>query len=104
MKHIKSFHLITESNNTKVFYNFENLPTKQKWSDDYDRLYDYSFFDDKEFDEYKFDNFKDMDAAVGHPNSLFGTKGLEPGDPHRTSRSFDMYNSNYGPCVVRILK
>ena len=87
----------------EVFYSFANLPNKYWISDKKDMMYPEEFFDDKNFEEYQFDNFFDMDQMFGHKNSPFGTKGLEVGDPKRTSRSFDMYNSRFGPAVVRVI-
>ena len=86
----------------EVFYSFANMPNKN-WTSDKDMMYPEEFFDDKNFEEYQFDNFLDMDQMFGHKNSPFGTKGLEVGDPNRTSRSFDMYNSRFGPAIVRVI-
>ena len=85
----------------KVFYGFSGL--KNHWTDDNDRMVDDSYFDDKDYDEYQFDNFYDMDMMFGHKHSLFGTRGLEPGDPNRSSKSFDYYNKKYGPMIVRVI-
>ena len=87
----------------QVFYSFARMPNKN-WVTDDNKIYSEEFFDDKDFDEYQFDNFFDMDQMFGHKNSLFGTRGLEVGNPKRTSRSFDMYNSRVGPALVRVLK
>ena len=87
----------------QVFYSFARMPNKN-WVTDDNKIYSEEFFDDKDFDEYQFDNFFDMDQMFGHKNSLFGTRGLEVGNPKRTSRSFDMYNSQVGPALVRVLK
>ena len=86
----------------EVFYSFANLPNKH-WISDKDIMYPEEFFDDKNFEEYQFDNFLDMDQMFGHKNSPFGTKGLEVGDPNRTSRSFDRYNYRFGPAIVRVI-
>jgi hypothetical protein len=60
---------------------------------------------DKEYVDYYFDNFFDMDKMFGHENSLvFGTRGLPVGHPQRTSKSFDRYNAIFGPAIVRVLK
>ena len=87
----------------QVFYSFARMPNRN-WVTDDNKIYSEEFFDDKDFDEYQFDNFFDMDQMFGHKNSLFGTRGLEVGNPKRTSRSFDMYNSRVGPGLVRVLK
>lgn len=86
----------------KVFYSFVNVPNRD-WVTDSNKTYSDNFFDDKDYEEYQFDNFYDMDQMFGHKNSLFGTRGLEVGDPKRTSRSFDMYNSQFGPALVRVI-
>jgi len=85
----------------RVFYGFSGI--KNNWVDDNDRNVDDSYFDDKDYEEYYFDNFYDMDMMFGHKHSLFGTRGLEPGDPNRSSKSFDMYNKEYGPMIVRVI-
>ncbi len=86
----------------EVFYSFANMPNRN-WFSDKDMMYPEEFFDDKNFEEYQFDNFSDMDQMFGHKNSIFGTKGLEVGNPNRTSRSFDRYNSRFGPALVRVI-
>jgi len=87
---------------TKHFYGFLGLPNY--WVDDNDKNYPDKFFNDKEYEDKIFDNFFDMDKEFGHKNSLFGTKGLEPGNPNRTSKSFNQYVERFGPMIVRILK
>lgn len=89
------------NSNSKVYYRFEKMP---KWRDDKDMIYSDDIFIDKDYEEYRFDNFKEMDEMIGHENSLFGTRGLKVGDPKRTSKSFDSYNKAYGPMIVRIVK
>jgi hypothetical protein len=42
----------------KVFYGFSGL--KNHWTDDNDRMVDDSYFDDKDYDEYQFDNFYEV--------------------------------------------
>ena len=84
------------------YHGFVNMPNH--WVDDYDKIYQDSFFDDKEYEDFYFDNFFDMDEMFGHPNSLFGTKGLPVGHPKRSSKSFDFYNDMYGPAIVRVIK
>lgn len=87
---------------SKIYYGFENLPNR--WSDDYDRNYTDDIFIGKDYEEYHFDNFLEMDKMFGHENSLFGTRGLKVGDPKRSSKSFDMWNKQYGPAIVRVVK
>jgi hypothetical protein len=96
-----SSHNGNESKRHKVFYGFQGLPNF--WSDDYDRVINDSYFDDKDYNDYYFDNFYDMDKEFGHEKSLFGTKGLPVGHPNRSSKSFDMYNDQYGPAIVRVV-
>ena len=96
-----SSHNGNESGRHKVFYGFQGLPNF--WSDDYDRVINDSYFDDKDYKDYYFDNFYDMDKEFGHEKSLFGTKGLPVGHPNRSSKSFDMYNDQYGPAIVRVV-
>ena len=96
-----SSHNGNESRRHKVFYGFQGLPNF--WSDDYDRVINDSYFDDKDYNDYYFDNFYDMDKKFGHEKSLFGTKGLPVGHPNRSSKSFDMYNDQYGPAIVRVV-
>ena len=96
-----SSHNGNESGRHKVFYGFQGLPNF--WSDDYDRVINDSYFDDKDYNDYYFDNFYDMDKEFGHEKSLFGTKGLPVGHPNRSSKSFDMYNDQYGPAIVRVV-
>jgi len=62
----------------QVFYSFARMPNRN-WVTDDNKIYSEEFFDDKDFDEYQFDNFFDMDQMFGHKNSLFGTRGLEVG-------------------------
>ena len=89
-------------NRGKHFYGFSEY--NNHWSDDNDKTYSDRYFDDKEYEEFVFDNFYDMDKIFGHENSLFGTRGLPVGHPKRSSRSFDFYNEKYGPMIVRVLK
>jgi hypothetical protein len=96
-----SSHNGNESGRHKVFYGFQGLPNF--WSNDYDRVINDSYFDDKDYKDYYFDNFYDMDKEFGHEKSLFGTKGLPVGHPNRSSKSFDMYNDQYGPAIVRVV-
>ena len=96
-----SSHNGNESRRHKVFYGFQGLPNF--WSNDYDRVINDSYFDDKDYNDYYFDNFYDMDKKFGHEKSLFGTKGLPVGHPNRSSKSFDMYNDQYGPAIVRVV-
>ena len=96
-----SSHNGNESRRHKVFYGFQGLPNF--WSNDYDRVINDSYFDDKDYNDYYFDNFYDMDKEFGHEKSLFGTKGLPVGHPNRSSKSFDMYNDKYGPAIVRVV-
>ena len=96
-----SSHNGNESRRHKVFYGFQGLPNF--WSNDYDRVINDSYFDDKNYKDYYFDNFYDMDKEFGHEKSLFGTKGLPVGHPNRSSKSFDMYNDKYGPAIVRVV-
>ena len=96
-----SSHNGNESRRHKVFYGFQGLPNF--WSNDYDRVINDSYFDDKDYKDYYFDNFYDMDKEFGHEKSLFGTKGLPVGHPNRSSKSFDMYNDQYGPAIVRVV-
>ena len=86
----------------KVFYTFSEL--KNHWVDDNDRSYHDEFFDNKDYEDFHFDNFYDMDEMFGHENSLFGTRGLPVGHPDRSSKSFDYYNKKFGPMIVRVIK
>jgi hypothetical protein len=86
----------------KVFYAFSEL--KNHWVDDNDRSYHDEFFDNKDYEDFHFDNFYDMDEMFGHENSLFGTRGLPVGHPDRSSKSFDYYNKKFGPMIVRVIK
>jgi len=74
------------------------------WVDDFDMSETDKYFEDKDYKDYYFDNFYDMDIMFGHEQSLFGTRGLPVGHPNRSSRSFDFYNNKYGPAVVRVIK
>lgn len=87
---------------SKHYYGFKNLPNY--WVDDNDRNYDDEFFNDKDYEDLYFDNFYDMDEIFGSENSLFGTRGLPVGHPDRNSKSFDRYNSKFGPMIVRVVK
>lgn len=85
------------------YYGFVGMPNQ--WVDELNGVVSPNFFDDKEYVDYYFDNFFDMDKMFGHENSLvFGTRGLPVGHPQRTSRSFDRYNDRFGPAIVRVLK
>jgi hypothetical protein len=85
------------------YYGFVGMPNQ--WVDEINGVVSPNFFDDKEYVDYYFDNFFDMDKMFGHENSLvFGTRGLPVGHPQRTSRSFDRYNARFGPAIVRVLK
>jgi len=86
----------------KHFYGFLGLPNY--WVDDNDKSYSEKYFNDKEYEDKIFDNFFDMDKEFGHKNSLFGTRGLEPRNPNRTSKSFNEYVKRFGLMIVRILK
>ena len=86
----------------KVFYTFSEL--KNHWVDDNDRSYHDEFFDNKDYEDFHFDNFYDMDEMFGHENSLFGTRGLPVGHPDRSSKSFNYYNKKFGPMIVRVIK
>jgi hypothetical protein len=90
-----------ENGRYKVFYGFQGIPNL--WSDDYGRVVKDSYFDDKVYNDYYFDNFYDMDKEFGHKESHFGTRGLPVGHPNRSSKSFDMYNDQYGPAIVRVV-
>ena len=96
-----SSHNGNESRRHKVFYVFQGLPNFL--SNDYDRVINDSYFDDKDYNDYYFDNFYDMDKKFGHEKSLFVTKGLPVVHPNRSSKSFDMYNDKYGPAIVRVV-
>jgi len=84
------------------FYGFVGLPNH--WADDNDFSVNDRFFEDKEYVDYYFDNFFEMDKIFGHEKSAFGTRGLPVGHPNRTSKSFDRYNERFGPAIVRVLK
>lgn len=86
----------------RYFYGFVGLPNH--WSDDYENMRNDKFFEDKEYVDYYFDNFFEMDKIFGHEKSAFGTRGLPVGHPNRTSKSFDRYNERFGPAIVRVLK
>ena len=86
----------------KIYYGFVGLPNQ--WVNDDDKSVSSKFFEDKEYTDYYFDNFLDMDKIFGHENSLFGTRGLPVGHPDRSSSSFDFYNKTSGPVIVRVIK
>ena len=84
------------------FYGFVGLPNQ--WADDNEFNVNDRFFEDKEYVDYYFDNFFEMDKIFGHENSAFGTRGLPVGHPNRTSKSFNRYNERFGPAIVRVIK
>ena len=86
----------------KVYYGFQGLPNF--WADDQDNFKGDKYFEDKDYEDYYFDNFYDMDVQFGNENSLFGTRGLPVGHPDRSSKSFNRYNEKYGPIIVRVVK
>lgn len=86
----------------RYFYGFVGLPNQ--WADDNDFSVNDRFFEDKEYVDYYFDNFFEMDKIFGHENSAFGTRGLPVGHPNRTSKSFNRHNERFGPAIVRVLK
>ena len=86
----------------KVYYGFLGLPNF--WADDQDNFKGDKYFEDKDYEDYYFDNFYDMDVQFGNENSLFGTRGLPVGHPDRSSKSFNRYNEKYGPIIVRVVK
>jgi hypothetical protein len=86
----------------KVYYGFQGLPNF--WANDQDNVKGDKYFEDKNYEDYYFDNFYDMDAQFGNENSLFGTRGLPVGHPDRSSKSFNRYNEKYGPIIVRVVK
>jgi len=88
-------------NKQKVYYGFKGLPNY--WADDYNNIKSDKFFEDKDYEDYYFDNFYDMDMKFGYEHSLFGTRGLPVGHPNRSSKSFDKYNKKYGPAIVRVI-
>ena len=92
----------TSKRKKNVFYGFENLPNH--WTNDYENLVSDRYFEGKDYEDFYFDNFYDMDLQFGHEQSLFGTRGLPVGHPDRSSRSFDSYNQKYGPMIVRVVK
>ena len=83
-----------------AFYSFENMPTKWVQGQG-EKSYRGDF--DFPYDEFIYDNFKDMDEMIGHPESLFGTRGLPVGHPKRTSRSFNDVHKKYGTAIVRVI-
>lgn len=85
-----------------VYYGFKGLP--DLWSNDFEEYVKADFFRGKDYEEYTFDNFLDLDRQFGHEKSCFGTRGLPVGHPDRSSRTFDAYNKRYGPGVVRVLR
>ena len=89
-------------NGKKVYYGFQGLPNF--WANDQDNVKGDKYFEDKNYEDYYFDNFYDMDAQFGNENSLFGTRGLPVGHPDRSSKSFNRYNEKYGPIIVRVVK
>ena len=89
-------------NGKKVYYGFQGLPNF--WADDQDNFKGDKYFEDKDYEDYYFDNFYDMDVQFGNENSLFGTRGLPVGHPDRSSKSFNSYNEKYGPIIVRVVK
>jgi hypothetical protein len=91
-----------EGNKSNHYYGFTKLPNR--WVDDNDKSYTDEFFDGKEYEDYYFNDFYEMDKMFGHENSLFGTKGLPVGDPNRKSRSFDDYSKRFGTIIVRVIK
>jgi hypothetical protein len=89
-------------NQSNHYYGWAAMPNR--WINDNDRSYPDKFFDGKDYEDFYFDNFYDMDKMFGHENSLFGTRGLPVGHPDRSSKSFDLYNKLHGPMVVRVIK
>lgn len=92
---------LKENINRMHFYRFSGIPNS--WYNDNDGQFTNDYFQDKDYEDFYFDNFYDMDEMFGHETSLFGTKGLPVGHPDRSSRSFDMYNKHYGPMIVRVV-
>ena len=84
------------------YYGWSGIPNQ--WINDNDRSYHDKFFDNKNYEDFYFYNFYDMDEMFGHENSLFGTRGLPVGHPNRSSKSFDTYNKKFGPMIVRVIK
>jgi len=84
-----------------AFYSFENMPTKWVQGQG-EKSYRGDF--DFPYDEFIYDNFKDMDRDWGTPTSLFGTRGKGVDDPTRTSKSFDQYMKTSGRMILRVKK
>lgn len=80
------------------YFKFENYPIWVHNHTEYGGDFDFPY------DEFIYNNFFEMDADWGHPNSYFGTRGLGVGDPKRTSRSYDMYANQFGRMIVRVRK
>tara|TARA_R110000803_G_scaffold5996_1_gene19668 strand:- start:1223 stop:1846 length:624 start_codon:yes stop_codon:yes gene_type:complete len=85
-----------------VFYSFVGMPNQ--WVTDEQIVVTSSYFDDKKYEDFYFDNFYDMDKIFGHEFSLFGTRGFPIGHPKRSSISFDSYFNMYGSSIVRVVK
>ena len=92
----------TDKRRRDVYYGFKGLP--DLWSNDFEEYVNADFFRGKDYDEYTFDNFLDLDRQFGHEKSCFGTRGLPVGHPGRSSKTFDRFNKAYGPGVVRVLR
>jgi len=75
----------------KVYYGFSKI--KNTWVDDDDKTFGENYFEGKHYKDYTFDNFNEMDKKFGHKNSLFGTRGLEPGDPKRKGHLICIINN-----------
>ena len=110
MKHLKCFNEsfdnlpdLTLEQKINTYVSFKGMSIWQK-NISAQLIVDDSFFEGKDYDEYTFDDFFEMDKFIGYKKSLFGTQGLEPGDPKRTSKSFDLYQKSHQTAIVRVMK
>lgn len=94
---------LTLNQKVNTYVGFKDSPVWQK-NVSTQVMVDDKFFEGKVYNEFTFEDFFEMDKFIGYKNSLFGTQGLEPGDPKRTSKSFNMYQNMYKTAVVRVMK
>jgi hypothetical protein len=110
MKHLKRFNEsfdnlpdLTLEQKINTYVSFKGMSFWQK-NVSAEVMVDDKFFEGKDYDEYTFDDFFEMDKFIGYKKSLFGTQGLEPGDPKRTSKSFNWYQKSHQTAIVRVMK
>ena len=110
MKHLKRFNEsfdnlpdLTLEQKINTYISFKDMSIWQK-NVSAQVIVDDKFFEGKDYDEYTFDDFFEMDKFIGYKKSLFGTQNLEPGNPKRTSKSFDWYQKSHQTAIVRVMK